>query len=66
MSENPEPLSPLKKTMAFFCHHCPMCSYGRKHPDSLVGRVLHSSLHADHCPAWKAEKEAYPPKDPAR
>lgn len=50
----------IKKIMASVCHHCPMCGYGRRHPESLIGRVLHHPLHADHCPFWKAEKEFFP------
>jgi hypothetical protein len=22
----------------------------------VIGRILHHPLHADHCPAWKAER----------
>lgn len=49
----------FKKVAGTFCHHCPVCSYGRKHPDSVVGKILHHPLHANNCPAWKAEKELY-------
>jgi hypothetical protein len=48
-----------KKIMGAACHHCPLCKYGRSHPESLIGKMLHSKLHADHCPMWKAEKEIY-------
>lgn len=48
-----------KRILAGICHHCPLCRYGRKNPDSAVGRLLRHPLHADHCPAWKAEKELY-------
>jgi len=50
----------FKKAFGTFCHHCPVCSYGRKNPDSVIGKMLHHPLHADNCPAWKAEKELYP------
>jgi hypothetical protein len=50
----------FKKAFGTFCHHCPVCSFGRKHHDSLIGKALHHPLHADNCPAWKAEKELYP------
>jgi len=66
MGDDEKPVSPLKKALGFLCRHCPVCSYGRRRPESLVGRILHSPLHADHCPFWKAEKEAYPPEVPAR
>jgi hypothetical protein len=49
----------LKKWMAFTCHYCPLCRYGRKNPESFLGKLLHHKSHADHCPFWKAEKEAY-------
>lgn len=49
----------FKKVMARACHYCPICIYGRKHPDSMVGKMLHHKSHADRCPFWKAEKEVY-------
>lgn len=49
----------FKGVMASLCHHCPICRYGRKAPESLVGRMLHHPFHAERCPFWKAEKEAY-------
>jgi hypothetical protein len=49
----------LKRVMASVCHSCPVCRYGRENPESLVGKILHHRFHADHCPMWKAEKEAY-------
>jgi hypothetical protein len=48
-----------KRVAAALCHHCPLCRYGRKSPQSLVGRILHHRLHAEHCPFWKAERDAY-------
>ncbi len=50
---------PLKKAAAFLCHHCPVCSYGRRHPESWIGKLLKHPAHAEHCPLWKAEKEIY-------
>jgi len=50
---------PLGKALAWMCHHCPVCVHGRSHPESLLGRVLHHRLHADHCPMWKAEQVVY-------
>jgi len=49
----------LKRSRAFLCHHCPVCRYGRRRPDSLLGRMLHHPLHAEHCPLWRAEREIY-------
>jgi hypothetical protein len=49
----------VQRAMASLCHYCPVCRYGRKKPDSLVGRMLHHPLHADRCPFWKAEQEKY-------
>lgn len=49
----------FKGVMASLCHHCPLCRYGRRVPGSLVGRFLHHPLHSEHCPFWKAEREAY-------
>ncbi|MBM3131412.1 MAG: hypothetical protein FJZ95_00020 [Chloroflexi bacterium] len=49
----------FKKARASMCHHCPMCHYGRKHPESKIGRMLHHPSHAEHCAMWKAEKEVY-------
>ena len=49
-------VGPLWKALAAMCSHCPICNYGRSHPDSLLGRLLHHPLHADHCPLWKAEQ----------
>ena len=49
----------VTRAVAGFCHYCPLCEYARQYPESWVGRVLHHPLHADHCPAWKAEQEVY-------
>ncbi|MBW1993526.1 MAG: hypothetical protein JRI77_03635 [Deltaproteobacteria bacterium] len=48
-----------KKIMGAVCRHCPICRYGRKNPESFIGKILHARIHADHCPLWKAEKEIY-------
>jgi hypothetical protein len=48
-----------KKIMGSVCHYCPICKYGRKNPESAIGKMLHAKIHADHCPMWKAEKEIY-------
>jgi len=49
----------LKRAVAFYCHHCPVCAFARKHPESLIGRILLHPWHSDRCPFWKAEKELY-------
>jgi hypothetical protein len=49
----------LRKMLAGLCHACPLCKFGREHPESILGRLLNHPLHADHCPMWKAEKERY-------
>jgi hypothetical protein len=49
----------VKKVMASLCHFCPVCPFGRRNPDSLVGRVLRHSFHADRCPFWEAVQKRY-------
>jgi hypothetical protein len=56
-----ETMRSFKRALATLCHHCPVCAYGRRHPDSALGRILHHSWHADRCPFWKAERDEYPP-----
>jgi hypothetical protein len=51
----------IRHALASICHHCPLCAYGRRHPESALGRLLRHPWHADHCPFWKAERAAYPP-----
>ena len=51
-----------KEFMASVCHYCPLCRYGRKNPDSFIGRMLHHPYHSERCPFWRAEKERYPEK----
>ncbi len=53
--------SPVRRALAAACHWCPVCRRARNRPESLVGRILHHPLHADHCPFWKAERALYPP-----
>jgi len=57
-----EKIGRCRKIMAVACHYCPLCNYGRNHPESIVGKVLHHKLHAEHCPLWKAEKAVYDPQ----
>ncbi len=57
MNENT--VGPIRRVLAVLCHHCPMCKHARAYPESVLGRVLHHRLHADYCPMWKAERQAY-------
>jgi hypothetical protein len=52
-------LNLFQRMMGDFCHHCPVCSYGRKKPESPIGKIMHSKAHADHCPFWNAEKKMF-------
>ena len=56
---NQDTAGSLERAMAWLCHACPICKYGRKHPESVVGKILHHDIHARHCPLWKAEKAVY-------
>ncbi len=56
----------IRKILGAACHHCPICRYGRSRPESMIGKMLNSRLHADHCPMWKAEKEVYRSQDPGK
>jgi hypothetical protein len=49
----------VRRVMAGACHYCAICRYGRRNPESIVGRILHHRIHADHCPFWKLEKQVY-------
>ncbi len=52
-------LNLFHRVMGHTCHHCPICSYARKKPESKIGKVLHHPAHANNCPAWKSEKEMF-------
>jgi len=52
----PEQTGRVTRLLGRICSHCPICRHARARPESLIGRVLHHPLHADHCPFWKAEK----------
>jgi hypothetical protein len=62
-SQDPDKKMPspggLRRALAAVCHYCPVCEYGRRHPDTWVGKVLHHPWHADHCPLWRAEQTLY-------
>lgn len=49
----------FRRGLAAACHYCPLCEYGRRHPDTWVGRALHHPWHAAHCPLWRAEQALY-------
>lgn len=57
MSETP--IGTFKKIRATICHNCPLCKHARNNPESKIGKMLHSKLHSENCPMWKAEKEVY-------
>ena len=59
MSE--DKIGAFKKIRAAICHNCPFCRHARNNPKSTIGKMLHSKLHADHCPMWRAEQEVYGP-----
>ena len=54
MNEND--IGTFKKIRATICHNCPMCKHARENPQSIIGKILHHQLHAEHCPMWKAEQ----------
>lgn len=56
---NLEKIGLHQKIMAAVCHHCPFCKHARKNPESMIGKMLHHKIHADHCPFWKSEKMIY-------
>lgn len=47
----------MKKTLAGICNSCLLCSYARKNPNGLIGKVMH--WHGTWCPMWKAWEEVY-------
>ena len=59
MSE--DKIGAFKKIRAAICHNCPFCKHARNNPKSTIGKMLHSKLHADHCPMWRAEQEVFGP-----
>ena len=52
-------VGPVRRVLAIVCHYCPVCRHARAHPESVIGKVLHHTLHADYCPMWKAEIAVY-------
>jgi hypothetical protein len=56
---NQEKIGFHQRIMASVCHHCPLCKHARNNPESMLGKILHHKIHADHCPFWKAEKTVY-------
>ena len=45
----------FQRSLGKICDHCPLCNHGRKHPETLFGKVM--SWHGKYCPAWKAQQE---------
>lgn len=55
----PAMISSFKKLRSKICEHCPLCVHARKNPDSMIGKMLHSKVHADNCPLWKAYRDLH-------
>jgi len=53
----------FKKIRATICHNCPFCKHARNNPESKIGKILHSKIHSENCPMWKAEQEVYGKED---
>ncbi len=43
--------------LAGFCHHCGICAYANKTPNSAFGKLM--SWHRTWCPAWAAHTKVY-------
>jgi hypothetical protein len=50
-------LETIKKMMAKRCDSCPLCSYARKNPESLIGRAV--AFHGKFCPFWRCWEAEY-------
>lgn len=55
--ENTEQFSILTRTLAGICHHCGICPFAARKPDSAFERVMR--WHRDWCPAWAAHTRVY-------
>ena len=45
------------RALAGVCHHCGICPYANRKPDSSFGRLM--SWHRTWCPAWNAHTQVY-------
>jgi hypothetical protein len=43
--------------LAGLCHHCAICPYSAKRPDSAFEKAMR--WHRTWCPAWKAHTKVY-------
>jgi hypothetical protein len=48
-------MNPLQRIMGKMCDTCPICTYARNNPETLMGRIW--EWHGKWCPFWKAQKE---------
>jgi hypothetical protein len=45
------------RVLAGICHHCGICPFAARKPDSAFDRVMR--WHRAWCPAWNAHTKAY-------
>ncbi len=50
-------LSTLTQMLAGVCHHCGICPFAERKPDSAFGRLMR--WHRNWCPAWAAHTRVY-------
>jgi hypothetical protein len=51
----------ITRSLAGFCHHCGICSYANRKPNSAFEKVMR--WHRTWCPAWAAHSKVYGVKD---
>jgi len=54
----------LTRTLAGVCHHCGICPFAERRPDSAFGRLMR--WHRNWCPAWAAHTRVYGEKQLGR
>jgi len=57
-------LSTLTHLLAGSCHHCGICPFAERKPDSAFGRLMR--WHRSWCPAWAAHTRVYGEKQLGR
>jgi hypothetical protein len=55
--DNTEQFSALTRGLAGVCHHCGICPFAERKPDSAFGRLMR--WHRTWCPAWAAHTRVY-------
>lgn len=55
--DNADEFSTLTRTLAGVCHHCGICPFAERRPDSAFGRLMR--WHRNWCPAWAAHTRVY-------